>query len=171
MFMNELDLFVEYFCGVWENTRQATKYSSRFSRVVLNHELLVKNGDKYFYIEHAYKYKEHCPYAKFVTKPVLENDKILLYSYKQINKDFAPEDLKDLFTFFSCKRINKYTFAGGTENEVVRIDGNKKYKFSSSIILSKTDYIVNDRGISLNNNEQIIGSEYGPFKFQKQKQL
>lgn len=167
--MNNLELFIEYFRGTWENIRQASKYSSRFSRVVAKHKLLVKDQIKFFYIEQSYKYKEHNPYRKSVMKPVDNGDSLLLYSYDLETDNFSLDELEhiNVTDIIDCKRINDYTFEGSTGKEKIVTKSNRSYLFSSRIILSRNDYVVDDRGYDLNNNERIIGSDFGPFKFQK----
>lgn len=171
--MGDLDLFVDYFQGTWENIRQANKYSSRFSRVVAKHKLLMKENVRFFYIEQSYKYKEHNPYRKSVMVPinnVIDGCSLLLYSFDLETDDFSLEDLENIniTDIIKCKKINDYTFEGSTGEEKIVKKGNRSYLFSSHIILSKNDYVVNDKGYDLNNGERIIGSEFGPFKFQKQ---
>ena len=172
-----MNKFVELLVGTFSNKHQAQSHPTRYAHIWVNHRLI---GDNLIYGEQAYNYLKVRPYRQFVIRVVEEEDQFRLLNY----------EIADANQFAECKNLDKITEDMLTYREgcdiIMKLEGNNFYKGGTStcncyvewqgkktyvqneVTLSEDYYLVVDKGLSVETDEKIWGSNYGAFKFQRQ---
>lgn len=171
-----IDQFKEFLLGSFNNRTQAFSFPSQYSQISLKHVLL-DNG--LIYGEQWYSVRKEPPYRQFVLDPHLEDDKIIVTSYKVKNKD----------NYLYFNNLDQLTESEIIKNEgcdnvfvkrddvfygiikgcdcIVEKNGKTSFLYTASE-LSEKKYKVIDRGYCPETKKMLWGSEYGMFEFDKQ---
>lgn len=154
--------FCEYFEGYFNNQKQAFSNPSSFALIELEHYQL---SDNKFKVIQKYNIDPK-PYRQNIIEIFDNGDNLLIKNYK---------DTEELTYITGCDIIMEYKdgkfFGKNTCKECfVKWQQNMTYLITESV-LSENLYEVIDRGFDIETEEQIWGSFFGPFEFNKIKSL
>jgi len=171
-----MNQFLDLLVGSFSNKLQAQSHPTRYAHIWVNHR---KISDHRIYGEQAYNYLKNRPYRQFVIEVVAEKGQFRLKNY----------EIKDALQFAECKNLEKLTddlltyregcdiitkqtghntYTGGTStcNCYVEWQGVKTY-VQNEVLLTETEYQVVDRGLHVETQQKVWGSDWGAFKFVK----
>jgi CpeT protein len=153
-----INKFCEWFEGEFNNQRQAFENPTRFAMIELFHERIEETK---FHVRQQYMV-DHIPYRESIIQVVELDEQTLILKNSR-------KDLTELLTCDIMLTYSNNEFAGGSVGNECMVDWNGKQTYlTTQCILSEGIYRVVDKGISLDDNTQIWGSENGFFEFRKQ---
>jgi CpeT protein len=157
-----IEKFCKYFEGYFNNQKQAFSNPSSFALIELEHFQLSSNK---FRIIQKYNI-DPTPYRKNIIEIFEENDHLLIKNYK---------DNEELTYLSGCDIImeykdNKFFGKNTCKDCIVNWQEKSTYLITESI-LTENLYEVVDRGFDTTTDEQIWGSFFGSFQFNKIKSL
>lgn len=149
-----IDTFVDWFVGSFDNKKQALSEPFKFKQVHLTHEYL---GDNTFLGKQQTVYTEKI-YRTFKIKLVQSGDTIISKNYK-LDGEYI-EGCDTIFTF------EKDRFVGELKGCDCIVDwkGEQTYVKNGAILL-EDNYLVFDRGFSVETDKYVWGSAFGYFDF------
>ena len=169
--------FCDYYIGLWSNKDQAYKYPTRFSYVFISNYLIDAST---IYSEQYHVGNASNPYRQTILsiseisdKKIVASNYNLLEPKKHIG-GFDMYSIKEVYKRNNCDvvidLVNDYTFKGKIEtNNCIVTRNNKPSYVVNELLLSNTDYVNSDRGFDPVTNEQLWGTEYGPWRFKRVK--
>ena len=174
-----IDKFEEWLEGKFNNRIQAFTHPSRYAYIVVQHR---KVGDHLFYGEQAYFNKLNTPYRQFILQESEKDGTIVVKNYEVPDKSrylgFKNlNELADLNLTYKvgCDTIFRYyndigeKFAGEIQPGCqCKVDwaGQETY-LNNNAVLTDSCYNVEDKGHDPATHQQVWGSRYGQFMFNK----
>lgn len=153
--------FISYFEGYFDNQKQAFYMPREFALIEVNHRKISAGK---FTVSQKYVIDEY-PYRESIIEVTEEDQKIILRSYKKEGKSHIYLNGCDVEFVYNGEK-NEFYGRNNCNECFVEKDGRKSYLMTEAI-LGNNYYHVIDRGLSPETNEQLWGSFYGMFQFDR----
>jgi CpeT protein len=171
-----MNQFLDYLVGEFNNKRQAFSHPTRYAYIRILHR---KISDDLIYGEQAYAFRDVRPYRQFILRPVQEGETIRVINYdikdqlrfvKGENLDLITDE--DLILRTGCDTIFTFkdnVYYGSLDGCECFVDWQGKQTYlQNKVELGLNYYNVFDKGMCVETNTQIWGSQNGFFQFIKQ---
>ena len=153
--------FISYFEGYFDNQRQAFHMPREFALIEVNHKKLSASK---FTVTQKYVIDEN-PYRNSIVEVTQEDQKIVLKSYKKEGKKHIHLVGCDVEFIYDSQK-DEFIGRNNCNQCFIEKFGRNSYLMTEAV-LGNGYYNVMDKGLCPETNEQIWGSFYGMFQFDR----